>query len=265
MIYTMDKKLAEANAAFLICEAIRKILLKELNDGKDQVEILNKLVDFYRVTSPRMADSIGEIALEHRLTHMTATLNSHIHIYLGMDESISFTEVNQYVKETWPLADQDIFKPTSTLSYVSISGEKITANPGNPILLEKFEAVPEWPAGVQMEKTGPDWTQTSSAKLQELLKPDGGAENDQVIDRSVGIQAGLYNFWCHTRGGAIGPMDFLWANDFKTFEKWAMDNGYGHGMAILRRDFEGAFSPDNCYVTEREKPNRSEHQYTRDL
>jgi hypothetical protein len=262
MIYTMDKKLAEANAAFLICEAIRRILLKELNDGEDPVEILNKLVGFYRVTSPRMADSIGEFALEHRLAHMTATLNSHIHIYLGMDESINFTEVNQYVKETWPLADHDIFKPTSTLSYVSISGEKVTVNPGNPVLLEK---VPEWPAGVLMEKTGPDWTKTSSPRLQELLKPDGGAENDQVIDRSVDIQAKLYNFWCHTKDGVIGPMDFEWANDFKTFEKWAMDHGFKHGMCILRKDKVGSFTPDNCYVTEREKPDRSEFIRTRDL
>lgn len=37
-----------------------------------------------------------------------------------------------------------------------------------------------------------------------------------------------------------------WANSFETFRKWALQNGYTHGLTIERTDNEKGYSPDNC-------------------
>lgn len=99
---------------------------------------------------------------------------------------------------------------------------------------------------------------------QEVSRPTQQM-SDQVIDRRHDVQATLYNYWCHTKEGVFGPMDFVWAHDFPTFEKWAMENGYKHGMTVHRKVPEDGITPANCYIGPRTKPDRSGYQSARDL
>lgn len=47
-----------------------------------------------------------------------------------------------------------------------------------------------------------------------------------------------------------------WINDFKSFEKWAMENGYSDNLSIDRIDNDGNYEPYNCrWSTNKEQSN----------
>lgn len=70
----------------------------------------------------------------------------------------------------------------------------------------------------------------------------------------------LYNIWrtmkqrcsnhnCinyHNYGGKGIKVCEQWANDFNSFYKWAMANGYENGLTIDRIDTKGNYEPTNC-------------------
>jgi hypothetical protein len=48
----------------------------------------------------------------------------------------------------------------------------------------------------------------------------------------------------------------VWKNSFATFEKWAIENGYGRGLQIDRINNDGNYEPSNCrFVTIAENCN----------
>lgn len=53
----------------------------------------------------------------------------------------------------------------------------------------------------------------------------------------------------------------LWREDFSSFEKWSLENGYANGLQIDRIDVNGDYEPENCrWVTPKENShNRRNH------
>lgn len=56
-----------------------------------------------------------------------------------------------------------------------------------------------------------------------------------------------------------------WLSGFKTFYKWAVENGYEHDLSIERIDTNGNYCPENCKwipISEQTKNQRSNHKIT---
>ena len=47
-----------------------------------------------------------------------------------------------------------------------------------------------------------------------------------------------------------------WIDNFRSFEKWAIENGYNNDLTIDRIDVNGNYEPDNCrWITNKEQQN----------
>lgn len=97
-----------------------------------------------------------------------------------------------------------------------------------------------------------------------LLKETTSA-NFKVHGKSRGDK--LYRVWVsmnrrcrNTREKNYGARGITvcedWADDFASFEKWSMQNGYSEGLQLDRKDNDKGYSPDNCrWVTRTENLN----------
>lgn len=57
----------------------------------------------------------------------------------------------------------------------------------------------------------------------------------------------------HNYGGRGVSVCESWTNDFQSFARWAMLNGYRNTLQIDRIDNDGSYAPDNCqFVTHRQ-------------
>lgn len=78
--------------------------------------------------------------------------------------------------------------------------------------------------------------------------------------RGKGKVARLYVTWCGMKARCLNPKSKNfhryggrgiticreWKNDYISFKKWAMDNGYAQGLQIDRTENNSGYFPDNC-------------------
>ena len=50
----------------------------------------------------------------------------------------------------------------------------------------------------------------------------------------------------HRYGGRGITICLEWENDYNSFKKWALDNGYVEGLQVDRIENDSGYSPDNC-------------------
>lgn len=64
--------------------------------------------------------------------------------------------------------------------------------------------------------------------------------------RCVSTNAAHYKYYC---GKGIRVCD-LWLNDFESFYRWSVENGYQDGLTIDRKNSNRGYSPANCRWTD---------------
>lgn len=230
MTFILNKKLSEANAVYLICQAVRAALNKDLHDGKPREEIIQKLIALYRSMSPRMADHLEAAEPLWQFDHLACVLSSNILIHLGPDEVVDFKAVRQFLRDTWPEIETKVF--AEPVSYVSIGGQKFGVNP-------RVIAV---------------------GKTAELL-----LEKVPAPAYNLGK---LYNYWgqlserCRTDNT---PFNLEWLH-WDTFRVWAEQNGYKDGLRLERKVVELGYVPSNVSWQERRfRPGRAHPDQTIDI
>lgn len=61
----------------------------------------------------------------------------------------------------------------------------------------------------------------------------------------------------HRYGGRGITICKEWLDDYKTFEKWALNAGYEKGLTVERIDNDKGYSPDNCKMATRKEQSRN--------
>jgi hypothetical protein len=215
----------EALAMFNICTMVRDQLNKEQAAGESIEDILKRLIGFYQVTSPVMAASLSKHGVVTQSIHLSNVLHTHIEIYLAHDEQIDFKALREYLVATWPDMDIDeAVRPSNKPVFFTHSGKEVCADP-------KFN--------VLLEKVGADYSEVSSPRFgpwSDLKFPEGADASDPV-------QSILAFYWGSIVISGIN-LDPAW-QDFKVFEKWAMENGYKRFHVLQCEDAQLGYVPGN--------------------
>ena len=76
-----------------------------------------------------------------------------------------------------------------------------------------------------------------------------GVTNNRIHSIYTNIKSRCYNpnaSSYKSYGGRGITLCDEWKNDYSTFEKWALHNGYSDGLTIERIDVDGNYTPSNC-------------------
>lgn len=312
MTYSLNNKLAEATAMFRVCTLVRDHLKMLHANGTTMETLIQRLTEFYEITSPRLAMSFKHTTLSAQVGHFMNVTASAILLPLGPDEFIDFKVLREFFAKTWPELDIEtaIKGPAIGPMFTIVDGREVCIDPAMPVLLEKVgtdwsegsstrffrtkaEEVAEdlsvgqlyryWSSLVDMVERGNtplwlEWTHFETFKawafangyqdgyrLARTTMEEGYVPDNVKWQPRHDSQKALKSFWETMKDGAVAPMDLTWADNFDVFEKWALDNGFKRGMAILRKDPNGWYSPENCQVVPRQQPDRSQPMRIRDL
>ena len=127
------------------------------------------------------------------------------------------------------------------------------------------------------KKVRSDSLQSGRIRSCGCLKKEQDKENlinDSIRKSSAyGEKVGttrLYHIWSAMKGRCKNPHDARyhryggrgisvceeWSEDFGSFRKWALENGYDDSLTIDRIDNDGCYEPSNCrWVTQKQQSN----------
>lgn len=138
----MWNKRKEDLAMFNICRLVRDQLNKEHETGAKMDDIVQRLIGFYQVTSPRLANALLKNPMSVRTSHTSNVMRTHIVIHVAADEQIDYKVMREYLTATWPDMDVEGAINPNTVTYRDKDGnvhepKVFDLTPAMKIMLEK--------------------------------------------------------------------------------------------------------------------------------
>lgn len=115
----------------------------------------------------------------------------------------------------------------------------------------KIVPINEWHVHIQCQCPKKTIAFKPLADLKHI-KSCGCWEKDRPKGTHNKCKDPLYYTWINMK--RRGNVCESWIDNFQYFYDWAVNNGYKKGLQLAKKDYNGAYSPDNCLFTS--------HQYT---
>lgn len=274
-MFTSKHDHLEAAVMFHVCTFMRERFKEEYREHPSAILIFNKVMEFYEIVAPKMAETLRGVPHIHKLGHAVAVMESPISVFLGPDDRVDYGKLREYLVKTWPDADiESVMNPNSGLpQYVDRYGKSVVSKPGvlavgksAAILLEKAglgkgewidisnlgRAHPDQTIDIDLSKpiTEPYVLDNQEADIE--VKTEHGvpitfasiqavtAELEKMPDD---IKHALYRYWYQITRRDI-PIQLEWTH-FGTFAVWAVRNGYELGHRLKKADDELGYVAEN--------------------